>query len=437
MSAERRKAAIEAMLRSDPRTFWPRFFQRHGNRITESTVRILLQTLVRHKAYGHAVELLRTAIREGKAKPWMYEALAMVLRLAGHPDREVEEALLSAADSISDSPLSLYRVAEQLAKFGHHRAALNLLRRAAALAPDVAQPYEKALVLALQLDDPDALEWAATNLLSRAWREDHFRLHRLAYAAVEEMVRKLERNGDLERATQLRMAVREADQRDLVIRVTWQGEADVDVRVLEPIGTECSIRNRRTAAGGVLVQDGMGQRPEEIYICPRAFPGVYQVFCKKVWGNVLGNRVRIEVTRWQGTEAEQTEVHYAIVDQQEPVLVKLPRGRRSELANVPHIQLEMDPHTGRWATHLVMPLAKLDRFLKRYGGRYRGARHLYQVALGSAIAYQPIPAPVFDGAGMAVSAVVSHDRRYVRIGISPFFTNVVGERRFQVFATFR
>ena len=428
---------LEALLRSDPRTVWPRFFKRHRDRIDQSTIRILLQTLVKHQAYEHAIELLRTAIREGKAQPWMYEALAMVLRLAGRPDREVEQALLSAADVISDSPLSLYRVAEQLAKFSHYRAALNLMRRASALAPDVPLPYEKSLVLALALDDADSLEWAATNLLSRAWRDRHFELHRLAHAAVEEMVRKLERAGQTERAASLRAAVQQADQRDLVIRVSWQGEADVDVRILEPVGTECSVRNRRTAAGGVLVQDGMGEDGVEIYICPRAFPGVYQVFCKKVWGNVLGNRVRIEVVRWEGTKDEETEVHYAIVGQDDPVLVRLPRGRRSELADVPDVQFEQDSSSGRWATHVVMPLAKLQRFLSQHGGRYRGARYLYQVALGGTVAYQPIPARVFDGAGMAVSAVVSPDRRYVRIGLSPFFTNVVGERRFPVFATFR
>ena len=427
------------LLRSDPKRFWPEFFRRHATRIHGPTIRVLLQALVRHQAYEHAVQLLRTAIREGKGEPWMYEALAMTLRMAGHPDKEVEEALLSAADTISDSPASLYRVAEQLAKYGHHRAALNLMRRAAVLAPHVALPYEKALVLALELMDVQSMRWAAEHLVSGAWPERHFELHRLAHAAVEEMCRRLRRAGREREADELRHALQRADQRDLVIRVTWEGDADVDVRVLEPIGTECSIRNRRTAGGGVLVQDGMGKRAEEVYICPRAFPGTYQVFCKKVWGNVLGNRVRIEVTRWEGTEAAEREVHYAIVGQQEPVLVKLPKGRRSELADVPDVRLFVDSEGRRMASHVVLPLAKLQAFFAHTGGggRYRGARYLYQVALGGAVAYQPIPRLVLDGAGMAVSAVVSPDRRYVRISIAPFFTNIVGERRFPVFATFR
>jgi general secretion pathway protein D len=57
---------------------------------------------------------------------------------------------------------------------------------------------------------------------------------------------------------------------------------------------------------------------------------------------------------------------------------------------------------------------------------------LIPVVAAGAVAFQPIPTFIFDGSGMIVSAVITADRRYVRLAISPFFFNVVGERRFEI-----
>lgn len=425
-------------MNSDPKKVFPELFRRHGDKLNGPAIRVLLQALARRGAYEHAVELLRTAIREGKVEPWMYEALAYMLRLAGHPDSEVEAALLSAADTLDSSVPSLMRIADQLIAFKRYRAALGLVRRAGALAPLSPEPFEKALVLGVKLGDAEAVEWAATHLLRNAWPDRHFELHFRAHAAVEEMRRQLLSRGRQREAEELVRAVTEADRRDLVISVSWEGDADVDVRIVEPPGTECSALRKRTPAGGVLVRDGVGENATETYICPEAFPGTYQVFTRCVWGKVRGDRVRIEVIKWQGTDQETREVYYATVGQAEPVVIELDRGRRSELVDVPVLHIE-EASDGTRSMTLLGPLARLDQLLAASGGegRYKGPRHLYQFPLGSAVAYQPIPAPVFDGAGMAVQAVITADRRYVRLSIAPFFTNVIGEQRFPVFATFR
>lgn len=60
---------------------------------------------------------------------------------------------------------------------------------------------------------------------------------------------------------------------------------------------------------------------------------------------------------------------------------------------------------------------------------------LLPVVAAGAVAFQPVPSPIFDGSGMIVQAVISADRRYVRLSIQPFFTNVVGEQRFPVLAS--
>ncbi len=438
---QRREAVVQALLASDPKVVFPRLFKRHGDKLNGPAIRVLLQTIVHHGAYEHAIELLRTAIREGKAEPWMYEALALVLKMAGRPDKEVEEALLSAADSIEDSPTSLARVADQLIAFKRYRAALNLLQRAGALAPRQAEPFEKALVLAIRVNDPDALQWAACHILKNAWPERHFELHFRAHAAVAEMKRRLIRQGHPQRAEQLAAAVARADQRDLVINVSWEGDADVDIRVVEPPGTECSPLRKRTPAGGVLVRDGVGDGGTETYICPEAFPGTYQVFTRCVWGQVRGDRIRIEVVKWEGTEDEVREVYYGTVGQPDPIVIELDHGRRRELADVPMLHIK-ETSSGARSITLISPVAKLDQLLasRRTSDadvRYKGPRQLYQFALGSAVAYQPFPTFVLDGAYLATQAVISADRRYVRLSLAPSFTNIIGERRFPVIATFR
>ena len=44
--------------------------------------------------------------------------------------------------------------------------------------------------------------------------------------------------------------------RDIVVIISWTGEADLDLEVEEPSGTICSAQNRRTIGGGVLLGDG-------------------------------------------------------------------------------------------------------------------------------------------------------------------------------------
>ncbi len=43
-----------------------------------------------------------------------------------------------------------------------------------------------------------------------------------------------------------------------------------------------------------------------------------------------------------------------------------------------------------------------------------------------AIAFAPVPAPIFDGANLGVTPAVSADRRYVRIGVNAGFQTVNG-----------
>src|SRR5438874_652597 len=49
-----------------------------------------------------------------------------------------------------------------------------------------------------------------------------------------------------------------------------------------------------------------------------------------------------------------------------------------------------------------------------------------------AVAFQPIPSQIFDGAGLSVVPAISPDRRYVRLSVNPFFQTVDGFDTFPV-----
>ena len=66
------------------------------------------------------------------------------------------------------------------------------------------------------------------------------------------MVRALESEHRETEAAKLKGAVERQLQRDLVIKLSWQGDADLDLKVKEPTGSVCWVLNRQTIGGGTL-----------------------------------------------------------------------------------------------------------------------------------------------------------------------------------------
>jgi general secretion pathway protein D len=60
---------------------------------------------------------------------------------------------------------------------------------------------------------------------------------------------------------------------------------------------------------------------------------------------------------------------------------------------------------------------------------------LTPVVANGSIAFDPTVEDFFEGAGLFVQAIISADRRYVRLQVSPFFNDIQGERRFPITAS--
>jgi len=266
----------------------------------------------------------------------MYDVLATTLKILGRPTAEVERALLSRVDFTAvDVPSMLYSAA-YLTRFGAEAQALTLYRQASRLAPTRPEPYVLGLKLARQARDVDAVRWAAGGILTYAWTKDHPKLHQLAEDAAAEARSWLLVKNRQNDAVALDEAMRQARQRDLVMKLTWAGQGDLDLIVEEPLGTTCSFENPQSPGGGVLVHDGRGpdqKKCYEHYVCAFGAPGTYRIRVQHVSGDIVGKRARLMMTLYRGTPRETKRsipVRIGRVDQ--IVRLSLKQGRRTELA---------------------------------------------------------------------------------------------------------
>ncbi len=117
----------------------------------------------------------------------------------------------------------------------------------------------------------------------------------------------LEQEGHDQEAADYRARLNDALRRDCVVKVSWTGNADVDIEVEEPSGSICSLGEPRTLSGGVNLGDAYASGNDspvmsESYVCPEGFAGKYRVKIHRVWGDVAAGKVTVDVYRHYGSD---------------------------------------------------------------------------------------------------------------------------------------
>lgn len=389
--------------------------------------------------YQEIGDVIAAALSSGQVQPWMYSAYALALMGSNGPQAEIERALLSAVD-FAETPAEVLQVARHLEKIGSKAAALRLCQDVARAEPFGREAYLIGLRLAESLDDVEGLQWACAGLLGQAWPEDQADFEADVRRLAQATHRRLKEEGRYDEADRFEKKLSEAVAHDVVVRVTWTGDADIDLAIEEPSGTVCSLQNTRSPGGGVLLGDAFpGETSQgqvsETYICPKGFTGTYRLLVRRVWGNVSTGHVTVEILTDIGRPSQRLiQKQIELKEQNALVLFDVKEGRRQEqiaAAQLQHLQDQKEKMGGAILAQLdggsdrdtaADYLADLRRFRRgvfgpgAFGpGGFRG---------GGAVGFEPEITQLPEGASFTALGIISADRRYVRITPMPIFSQV-------------
>lgn len=399
---------------------WAKLLQ--SERAQPQLIRQLVSELSQSKRHEDVIALIEQAILAGQVQPWMYEVLALTMELAGRPRSQIERVLLSSRDTTPADVESLLYLAAYLARFERYGQALECCRQASALEPTRPEPYVEGLRFAERAKDRAGMAWAAVGVLTYYWGRDRATKQQEAETLAAEVRLAWERAGEFVCAMELDRALETARRRDLQIRLEYSGAGDLDLLVEEPSGETCSRDRPYTRGGGVLAHDGYGPQPEnsyEEYVCPIAWNGEYVVRIRYVWGQIVGKRARLIVWRAAGTPEEQREVlSIALSSQDQIVRISLKNGRRQSPAASLSAQPAQSSREGVQQS-VFEQLAPAQTVAGQVAPINPGA-----LPLTGGVGYQPVVQFIPTGVSLTATAVVSADRRYVRITTQPFFSEI-------------
>ncbi|MGB7324720.1 MAG: hypothetical protein WBD31_07600, partial [Rubripirellula sp.] len=394
--------------------------------------------------FEQARDVIAGAMRAGHVQPWMYQAYAIALKATSAPAEEVERALLSAVD-FAENPQDVLHVAARLEEIGSAKAALELCKGVAAIDPYRRETYVMGLRMARQVNDVEGLMWACEGILGQAWPESFNAIVEEARLVARATHADLVEQGKTELAVTFNNALKLAASHDVIVRVSWTGDADIDLAVEEPSGTVCSFENRATAGGGTLVGDAFpgsvsddAGTVSETYLCPQGFSGQYRLLVRRVWGNVSTGRVSVEVLTDVGRPSQRfIRQEVPLTEKDALVIFEVKEGKRAEevgeaqLANLRDVQRKVqnevlaqfggDPNnpggSGQVLTDLFNDIQSITGGVSTLNGPGGFARR-------GAVGFQPQLTVLPEGASNSTLAIISADRRYVRISPSPIFSQV-------------
>lgn len=445
---EKKPAAlkVEAAAGQSTQDAWDAYFQ--ANQPAPADVRETVRDLMGAKKFDEVICVVMAALRQNQPQPWMYEGLALAMEANGSSKAELERALMSAVDfstSLDDSMLA----ALYMSQIGLEKRALSIFQDVAAANPTRPEPYMQALRVAKRINDIEGIKWSCVGILSQNWPAEQKEIAMEALRVAHSTLQELKQTNKTEELKEFDAKLSAALVRDCIIKVTWTGEADIDLVVEEPAGTICSANNPRTISGGTLLGDEISLGEEktvdgtsEYYVCTKAFPGDYRVIVQKNWGEVTDGKVTVEIIRnfRAKNETYQREfVEIAAKVKTEAVVeaavvnFKLEEGRRADFLSEQQIAAVV-------RKQFNVNNAILGQQMSNY--RYSDAARSYLTGgagspfrnpfLGRfpAVGYRPMITVLPEGAMTSISAVVSADRRYVRITPIPNFTQIVSVSTF-------
>jgi len=280
------------------------------NTVTPEVLAEAVSILHNDKKYDVAVEAIQSGIRNNLAAAWMYNVLAMEMKLAKRPAKDIARVLESRIDfSVADLPQLLIAVA-LLSRFEAYDEAIHVCREATELNPQLTESWLLARSVADKSKTPEHRVWARCGILMHVWTDDSAAIHDEARKVITQIAAELDAAGESSRAEAFRSQLREASSIDLMLILRWVGSADLDLMVTGPNGEVCSYRNRMTTDGARFTHDDPGSATDgsasryEQYVCRVAGDGDYTAAVRFVLGKAVGGIAKLEVIQSAGTPQE-------------------------------------------------------------------------------------------------------------------------------------
>jgi hypothetical protein len=292
--------------------------------------------------------------------------------------------------------------------------------------------------------------WACRGILSQAWPKKFQVIVDEAKLVARAVYGQLIEEGRKDEADKFSQELKLAASHDVIVRVRWAGDADIDVAVEEPSGTVCSLENSSSAGGGTLLGDAFPGHGEdetgavsETYLCPKGFTGTYRLLLRRVWGNVSTGNVTVEILTDVGRPSQRFITKQVPMTEKDALLVfEVKDGQRkdeiahAQLDHLRDVQRDLNENfLGQFAGGLPGDgptqgerLAELYRDVQRLtggtGGNPGGILGPRGFQRNGAVGFRPEITQLPEGASMTGLAIISADRRYVRITPAPFFSQV-------------
>lgn len=291
------------------------------------------------KKYSLAIEGVQSAIRAGRALPWMYDILALEMKLDNRPEQEIGRVLKSRIDFATANVPQMLITAAMLSRFEAWKESLTILKDASEINPGLGEIWLLARSVADKSGDADAIVWARSGVVKNVWSDGYQQHHEEARKAVSSVLDRIDRKGDSARAQTLREQFADAESLDLEITVRWVGKADVDLAVKSPVGETCNYAQPVTASGGRLLVEPAKSEAEkkagteshfEKFVQHTASNGSYKVEVRFISGTIPSGALVVEIVQGKGSAGEKKETK-SIPLKKEPMAlnVDLQNGRGS------------------------------------------------------------------------------------------------------------
>lgn len=255
----------------------------------------------------------------------------------------------------------------------------------------------------------------------------------MAQATLKQMIA----NKETAEAKKFDAAIRAALVRDAIVKVTWSGDADLDLMVEEPSGSVCSQHNPRTISGGIFLGDAASSLANpatdgayEVYVVPKGFKGDYKMLVRKVWGDVTAGKITVDVFTNYGTEDQFHERHQVDLGKDGAFIsFHVPNGRRTESLAEHQVKVAADTHLAMSRDIIAQRLnsASYDSTAtEEYTSDVNKNSNDFVRRVRDSVGYRPVITTLPEGTNFSAFAVISADRRYVRFNGTPFFS-AIGE----------